>query len=144
MMVPSNRALSPNADAAVAEVIDGEAILINLATSVYYSMDGVGGMIWSLIEAERSIDDIVESVVARYEVSPEQAESDVGRVVAELVREELLVVSEREPSRGPDGQAPSERRQPYAPPELKAYRDMGDLLALDPHLPGVRSLEEAG
>jgi hypothetical protein len=134
-MVPLNHLLSPNAEAVVSEVIDGEAIVIDLSTGIYYSLDGVGGAIWSLIEAERSIDDIVAAVVARYEVSPERAENDVEQVVAELVGEGLVVVSERESPSGTNRQLPSDRMQPYDTPRLQTYRDLGDLLALDPHLP---------
>jgi hypothetical protein len=137
-MVPLNNALSPNPQGVAAEVLDGEAIIINLATGIYYSMDGVGGSTWALIEAGRSLAEIVAAMAARYDVSPERADEDLRKVVEELVREELVTVSDRE--RAAPSQPPAEQSLPYDPPELKIYRDMGDLLALDPHLPGMQEI----
>ena len=40
--VPENRVL--------AQIIDGEAIIINMETGCYYSLDSVGAEIWRCIE----------------------------------------------------------------------------------------------
>jgi Coenzyme PQQ synthesis protein D (PqqD) len=139
-MVPVNHALSPNPQGVAAEVIDGEAIIINLATGIYYSMEGVGGSMWDLIEGGCSVEEIVSAVSARYDVSRERAEADVRRVAEELVREELVAVSERESAGAAEQELPTAGKLAYDTPELKTYRDMGDLLALDPHLPGMREI----
>ena len=39
--------LVPNVAEVAAKVMDGEAILINLANGMYYSMDGAGGFLWT-------------------------------------------------------------------------------------------------
>ena len=44
MFLPSDP-LEVNLERAAGDVIDGEAIIINLATGVYYSMQGIGGEI---------------------------------------------------------------------------------------------------
>jgi Coenzyme PQQ synthesis protein D (PqqD) len=139
-MVPHNQVLSPNAEAVVAEVIDGEAVLINLVSGVYYSLAGAGGSIWSLIEAGSSVEEIVEAIAGRYEVSREQAQNDVARLVGELERQNLVVAAGGATAGGRDPAAPPEGRLPYDTPELRAYHDMGDLLALDPPLPGMREI----
>jgi hypothetical protein len=139
-MVPVNRVLSPNAETVVAEVIDGEAVLIDLSTGIYYSMDAAGGSVWSLIEAGSSIELIAAAICARYEVSPEQAQGDVSRLVEHLVQQNLVVVADGEAAGPGTPEAPSAGRLPYVAPELKTYRDMGDLLALDPPLPGMREI----
>ena len=135
-----NGTLSPNRDGVVGEVIDGEAIVIDLGTGAYYSLGGVGGLIWSLIEKGRSFDEIATAIVAGFEVSRERAEEDLERVVAELVGQQLVVAGEHESPERPDGGTTAEPRQPYEAPELKVYRDMGDLLALDPHLPNLQGI----
>jgi coenzyme PQQ synthesis protein D (PqqD) len=132
--------LAPNADEVAGEVIDGEAIIINLATGVYYSMDRVGGLIWGLIEARHSLLDIVTTIVARYDVSRERAEADVQRVASELLEQKLVVVSDAEPSPRRDQEAGALPNLSYATPGLTTYRDMGDLLALDPPAPGLRNI----
>jgi hypothetical protein len=119
------------------EVIDGEAIIINLDDGNYYSMDGVGAFIWEMLAARPSLREVVECVVTCYEVSPEQARADIDGLVSSLSRENVIAATglgaAAEPPRGPEPQ----ERLPYTRPELHCYRDMADLLALDPPTPGV-------
>jgi hypothetical protein len=60
-------------------------------------------------------------------------------LLKELVDEKLILAA--------DGVAGGDREQPgqvdtkqsYEPPQLNIYRDMGDLLALDPPTPGLEA-----
>jgi hypothetical protein len=129
--------LRPRGEEVAAKVIDGEAIIINLANGIYYSMDKVGGLIWDLVQAGHSLEEVIMAVTDRYDVSREKVEADIQELVEELLRENLVALSE-------DGAAPAETRQiaqegklPYEAPKLNIYRDMGDLLALDPPTPGL-------
>jgi Coenzyme PQQ synthesis protein D (PqqD) len=142
--LPSNQALSPNPQGVAAEVLDNEAIMINLATGIYYSMDGVGGSIWKLIEAGHTLEGIVAATAARYDAAPEHVAQDVRRVAEELVREGLITVSDHEPPGVADQEHTGLQKLPYRSPELKTYRDMGDLLALDPHVPGTADIPWKG
>lgn len=128
--------LSPNHDKVTAKIIDGEAILINLVSGTYYSMDGVGAEIWSWIEAGHPLESIAAAIESRYAPTRETAESDLLNLARELVAEELVV-----PTNGAavDEQAPipdSPAEFPYQTPTLHTHRDMGDLLTLDPPMPG--------
>ncbi len=137
MSHPHDR-LRPNADEVVSKVMDGEAIVIRLSDGVYYSLDRAGGLVWELIEAETSLADIAAHLAARYEVSVEGALRDVLRLAEELVRERLVSTADGAP---PRSVAPTpDVRAPYEPPLLAVYRDMGDLLALDPPAPGLKDI----
>jgi|SRR5689334_15637454 hypothetical protein len=138
-MLALNRVVVPNAQEVAGEVIDGEAIIINLATGIYYSMDGVGAEIWALIEAEQPLEEMVAAIVARFDVGRDRAEADVQRVVGQLLAEGLAVLSEREPAVQAKTQ-PQGGTLPYEPPELITYSDLGDLLALDPPAPGLKDI----
>ena len=138
MLTPMQRLQPRSADIA-SKVMDGEAIIINLANGVYYSLDRAGGLVWEQIVASRSIDESVAAVVARYEVERDRAHADVLRLVGELVAEDLVVPYDgpaHAPAAPPTG---GEARAAYEPPALNVYRDMGDLLALDPPTPGLDS-----
>lgn len=135
-MLTLQNGLRPNAEEVAAKVIDGEAILINLANGIYYSMDQVGAFIWELIEGGHSLEAIIAAIRARYEVSPDQAQADVERLAAELCHEQLVAVSPDAPV-PPKAQTTAPERLPYVSPVLNVYRDMGDLLALDPPTPGL-------
>lgn len=119
-----------------ARVIDGEAIIINLSTGVYYSLDDVGGVIWALLERGASLGETAAAVADRYEIPAEQARADVERLALELCQEELLVRSDREPSStAPVQLGNGGEIRPYAPPRLNRFDDMAELFAQDPPLP---------
>lgn len=121
-----------------AKVMDGEAIIINLASGVYYSMDKAGATLWSLIQAGYNLDECTGALARLYNAAPERVRGDVERVAEELLREELIIHSDR---RGSEEAAVETVPLPdlvYEPPQLNIYRDMGDLLALDPPTPGLQ------
>jgi hypothetical protein len=128
-------ALRVNTALTAAEVIDGEAVMINLGDGMYFTMDGVGAELWLLIEQGCSLAPIATCLAGRYEVEEPRVLADLGRVVDELVSAGLVVLDEgardREPNVG-DWDPPSAA---YTAPALVSYSDMGDVLALDPPLP---------
>ena len=134
-MLPPQARFRLNDSEVTAEVFDGEAIILNLATGAYYSIDKAGGLIWTSIAGGRSVEETVTTLVARYDVPPERARADVERVTDELIREKLVLAAEGQslPQPVPD-RSPGDRL-PYATPSLNVYRDMGAMLALDPPMP---------
>jgi hypothetical protein len=138
MSTPTER-LQPRRTDVAAKVMDGEAIIINMANGVYYSLDKAGGVVWEQIAATRTVSEIVSAVAARYDVSPERARGDVDRLLGELRQEALIEPFDGEaPASAAHMAIPTARLQ-YEPPALNIYRDMGDLLALDPPTPGLDS-----
>lgn len=130
-------------DNTAATVIDGEVIIVNLTSGVYYSSDGVGAEVWEMMERGSSLDDIIADIVARYDVKAETARADIEHLAQRLVAENLVEqVVQVEPSAAAlrDEAAENKERGAYAAPTLEIYRDMGDLLALDPPMPGLRDI----
>ena len=136
-MLNLHQCFRPRDEEIASKVIDGEAIIINLASGVYYSMDKVGALVWERLQAGYILDDVIRAVTDAYDVSPEQAESNVVELVEELLQETLVVTSENGASRAAEVIAEPEDKLPYELPKLNIYRDMGDLLALDPPVPGL-------
>lgn len=118
-----------------AQVLDGEAIMINLSTGVYCSMDKVGGFLWAMIMRGHSLEETVTAVIARYDVSTEQAEADITRVTEELVQENLVIAADYAPPPQVTEETQTQQSLRYESPKLNIYRDMSDLLALDPPMP---------
>lgn len=123
---------APAADIA-AEVIDGEAVIIKLSTGVYYSVDRAGALIWQALAAGHAAAAVASALAEAGGVSEDRASADVDRVLATLVGEEILTTADGPAQSG----APEFGAFTYAEPAVTTYRDMKDLLALDPPAPGL-------
>ena len=136
-MLTLHQRFRPRDEEVASKVIDGEAIIINLANGVYYSMDKVGALVWEQVQAGHSLEEAIASVTSQYVVAREQAESNVRELVQELVQENLIVAAENGDAALPQETPQFQDKLPYELPKLNIYRDMGDLLALDPPVPGL-------
>lgn len=132
--------LKPNTAEVAAKDVDGEAVLINLTNGMYYSMDLVGGFIWSLIEAGHGLAAIADAVAERYGIAGELARKDVDTLAQQLLDEKLALPSEGAASDGPIDIKSAPAPEAYATPELNKFDDMVDLFALDPPLPELSKL----
>jgi hypothetical protein len=123
----------------LAKVMDGEVVIINLANGTYYSADRVGSLVWTRLDEGLRLADVAAEVAALYDVAAESARQDVLSFAGDLLREDLVVVEE-------NGTAPAAKiaspatKLAYARPQIHVYRDMEDLLALDPPTPGLADL----
>lgn len=131
VVTPVDQRLSVNTFAVAAEVIDGEAVIINLSDGMYFTMDGVGAEVWRLVEQGCSLRTMAACLAARYGVDEARVLADLDEVAAALLAAELVVAEDGHAAGGAlDGDPPD-----YAKPELVSYSDMADVLALDPPLP---------
>jgi hypothetical protein len=125
-----------------AKVLDGEAVIINLSTGVYFSATGSGALAWALLQAGHDRSGIARGVAERFGAPIDQVDADLAPFLDELVARDLAVAGTPPDSPAavdadiPDG--------PYAPPVLEAYTDMADLLALDPPMPGLSDIPWSG
>ena len=127
--------LEVNGHEVAAKVMDGEAILINLSTGIYYGITGSGALIWSMIEAGYSLEEMIATIAERFGVYGETVADDVRRTVADLLNE-ALVVSTDSPTRKADVEPDTEaERAGYVAPKIHKYDDMAEIFALDPPLP---------
>jgi hypothetical protein len=136
MFGPQQR-FKPRDEEVASKVIDGEAIIINLANGVYYSMDKTGALVWERLQAGDTLEQVIATVSAHYDVADQQAEAGVRELLQELLQENLVVVSENGAAAPAQAAAAPGTKLPYELPKLNIYRDMGDLLALDPPVPGL-------
>jgi len=65
--------------------LDGEAVLLDLESEVYFGLDLVGTRIWSLLEADRPLGEVHRLLLAEYEVGAEEAWRDLVELVGRLV-----------------------------------------------------------
>ncbi len=116
---------------AAGKVMDGELVVINLTSGLYYSSLGVGGAIWQLMEAGHSVGAIADQVARDLQVAPETVEADVSEFLDNLLAARVI--------EGADDAAPAsaitvEYSGAYARPTLTAFDDLETSIALDPPL----------
>ena len=71
--------------------IKGELIALQLESGEYYSFNEIGRLSWLALAEGRSVGQVVEAVLAEYEVSLAQAESDVVAFTQGLLENRLIV-----------------------------------------------------
>lgn len=135
-MVTAETRFGVRSEEIASKTLDGETIIINLVNGVYYSLPGVGSEAWELITSGRSLAEIAAILSARYGTPSDMVAADLARLAEQLVTENLVDLASGGDTAG-ELPPPSSAERAYQAPALQAYRDMADLLALDPPTPGI-------
>lgn len=70
--------------------VDGEIVALDRASSVYLAINSSGAAMWPALVGGATIDELVDVLVARFEVEPPQARADVEAFVGDLAERRLL------------------------------------------------------
>jgi hypothetical protein len=133
-MVSSERILRINTQLVASQIIDDEAVLINLGNGMVYTLDDTGAAMWRMIELGRSLEFMSKTFAAHYSSPADVVLADLAEVAQELHDEELIVFEDGVP--GADGSLEDLNfPEEYSKPKMIRYDDMRDVLALDPPLP---------
>ena len=76
----------------MSRLVGDETVLLDLASGVYFGLDGVGKRIWESIADGDSLGAAVEIIVAEYRVEEAQAQTDVIAFANQLIERGLLLV----------------------------------------------------
>ena len=90
MTAPSLDAAFRIPDDVVFRELDGEAVVLNLDTGIYFGLDAVGTRIWRLIEARKPLRIVLDTLIDEYEASPDRLQSDLLAFVERLNGKGLL------------------------------------------------------
>lgn len=71
----------------------GEAVLLDLASGVYFGLDETSTRLWQLLMSHGSLRRAFDSMLAEFDVEPERLQNDLIDFVAELTRRRLITVS---------------------------------------------------
>jgi hypothetical protein len=72
--------------------VGGDVAILSLANGVYYGLNPVGARIWQLIQQPIRVGDVLETLLAEYEVDEASCKSDLLRVLGELAGYELVAL----------------------------------------------------
>jgi len=76
-------------DALSASLSDG-AVLLQLYTKRYFSLNETGSRIWSLLEQQATDEEIIDALVREYDVEKPEAARAVNQLLDDLVAERLI------------------------------------------------------
>lgn len=113
----------------IAQIIEGEAVVINLDNGSYFTFNGSGSDVWAGVEAGADADAIAAHLHRRYALDAIDATAAATHFLRELQSEGLVIDDGApgaaiEPQLTPPG--------PYDEPALERFDDMQDLILLDP------------
>jgi len=74
-----------------ARTIGGETIVLDLPSSQYFAITGIGSRVFQLLAEEQSLDDLVATILAEYEVDEATARRDVETFIDRLRQAQLLL-----------------------------------------------------
>ena len=74
--------------------LEGEAVLLNLDSGIYFGLDAIGTCIWQGLDRRDPLETIVTALVDAYDVDGATADADTRRLVAQLLDKGLLIAGE--------------------------------------------------
>jgi len=73
------------------QIVDGEAIVVDLASGNTIGLNPSGTFLWSQIDGKHDDRDLVSALITHFEVPPAEAESDTREFLGEMTRRALIV-----------------------------------------------------
>jgi hypothetical protein len=70
-----------------------EVIILGLDDSIYYGLTGTGARIWELLQAPRTIEEIVGIIVSEFDVDRGRVELDLDALLADLQSRGLIAIT---------------------------------------------------
>lgn len=134
-MQKSNRYFRRSSNRSItADIIDNEAVIVNLSSGTYYSLVDEGAEVWKSLGEGISFDGLVRQMQARYQGDHLEIENAIEKLLIELV-DESLVQCEEVSCEGPDTgfeEIPGNSTRKFKAPILAKYTDMQELILMDP------------
>jgi hypothetical protein len=93
-----NREISPTSMVVatkdqVSADIGGETILLSMNSAMYYGMESVASLIWSLLREPIRVSDICDAIVGEYDVEKNRCEADLLAFLRALAEKDLIEVT---------------------------------------------------
>jgi hypothetical protein len=74
--------------------IDGEIVLLNVVTGLYYGLDEAGAAIWRLVvQAPTTLQAVYDGLLGQFDGDPAAIERDVVQLAGQLADAQLLLRS---------------------------------------------------
>ena len=119
-----------NHGAVESEVIEGEAVVVNMETGKYFCLNTTGATIWQWLDRGARSDDIVATLASAFGIDPSGLRKGVDAFLEALRREGMVI-----PFEVAGGALPMPSGglgATFVEPQLETYTDMQEFLLVDP------------
>lgn len=96
-MIDENSSVSPAPDHVACDLM-GETVLLQTTSGMYYGLDGVGTSVWSLISKNLRVRDILESLLAEYDVDRQTCTRDLLELLEKMAAKSVIEVNAAPPA----------------------------------------------
>jgi hypothetical protein len=84
----------------VSRDVDGEVVIFNLASGIYFGLDHVGARIWHLIEKRGELSAVLDVMRQEFDAPDDVLASDLLRLASELLAKGLVATADHGASAG--------------------------------------------
>jgi hypothetical protein len=117
----------------VSDIVDQEAIIMDLNSGIYFSSQDVGAVIWDGIVCGFEEYQIKQRIRQSFSVEPVVFDREFGDFIGGLISNNLIAIDPSESAPTTEWTMPLPTAKcPYSPPILHRHGDMQDLALLDP------------
>lgn len=78
-------------DQAIANKVGDETVILHLGNGTYYGLDPIGARLWQALSDGIAAKDVLDEIVATYDVDASTAEQDLLALIGSLVENDLVV-----------------------------------------------------
>ena len=75
------------------EVVADEAILIDINTGTYFSLNEVGTEFWEMLDGEQTIGQHATTIANKYEVETSMVVADLLELASEMAKDALILIN---------------------------------------------------
>ena len=73
--------------------LQGEAVLLNLKSGIYFGLDPIGTRIWQLFAEHNALSEIAQIITDEYDVARDHCSGDLLKLVGDLEQHGLVSIS---------------------------------------------------
>jgi len=121
----------------IADVIEDEAIILNMQTGKYYSLQNSGLKIWQLLVSGYTRDEALALLAQHYQADAASLAQAIDTLLAMFTDNDLLRTTD---SNAPKTVTFNDTKLSFTQPEVAIYTDLEELLLIDP----IHEVEDMG
>ena len=116
----------------LSEILDGEAVIVDLTSGCYHAAAGVGATVWSGVVSGDSLEVIMSDVHRRHTDVPADAADAVDAFINSLVAAGLAHPADSSAMSTEQLLPEAFEPTPWVRPVLESHDDLADLMLIDP------------